>query len=182
MTDPGRGMAVRQMVLQAQNNEWANARLLSACMHLTEAELVAERPSFFKTILATLNHIVTVDWYYIDALREGGRAAEIRELYRDGAPNPFTSLMALNDAQSKSDKELVTFCEGLVERDLSRQVDTLREGGVIWKESIGDLLLHLFQHQTHHRGQVHDMLSATSVAPPQLDEFFLAMDRSTRTG
>ena len=34
------------------------------------------------------------------------------------------------------------------------------------------LLMHLFQHQIHHRGQAHAMLSATSVAPPQLDEFF----------
>jgi uncharacterized damage-inducible protein DinB len=36
------------------------------------------------------------------------------------------------------------------------------------------ILLHLFQHQIHHRGQVHAMLSATSVRPPQLDEFFPA--------
>jgi len=42
------------------------------------------------------------------------------------------------------------------------------------------VLAHLFTHQIHHRGQVHDMLSATSVAPPQLDEFFLRSDRALR--
>ena len=47
-------------------------------------------------------------------------------------------------------------------------------------ETIGDLLAHLFQHQIHHRGQVHAMLSGTSVAPPQLDEYFLAFDADRR--
>ena len=45
------------------------------------------------------------------------------------------------------------------------------------KETIGNTLLHLFQHQIHHRGQAHAMLAGTSVAPPQLDEFFLEFDR-----
>jgi uncharacterized damage-inducible protein DinB len=43
-----------------------------------------------------------------------------------------------------------------------------------------DLLSHLFQHQTHHRGQVHGMLSATGVAPPQLDEFIVGDDAPAR--
>ncbi len=172
--------AVRLMVKQAQNNRWSNIRLLTACAGLPSGELVMRRPSFFGSILAALNHILIVDWYYIDAMREGGRAAEIRENYRDGAPDPFSEIAALAAAQDRSDLDLIGFCEGLEENDLSRHVDTLREAGVIWKETLGDLLLHLFQHQIHHRGQVHDMLSATAVAPPQLDEFYLAMDRAAR--
>ena len=43
-----------------------------------------------------------------------------------------------------------------------------------------DVLLHLFLHQTHHRGQVHAMLSGSSVAPPQLDEFVLTGDSRFR--
>ncbi|RVU34691.1 damage-inducible protein DinB [Hwanghaeella grinnelliae] len=173
-------IAVRQMVLQARNNRWANNRLLSSCGELPESELTKQRLSFFGTILAALNHILVVDWYYIDAMREAGKAAEIRDKFRDGAPDPFADMAALIVAQAQSDADLIAFCEELSETDLSRQVDTLREGGVIWRESIGDLLLHLFQHQIHHRGQVHDMLSATPVAPPQLDEFYLAMDRAGR--
>lgn len=172
--------AVRQMALQAANNRWANQRLLAACGTLSAKELTRTRPSFFGTILAALNHILIVDWYYIDAMREAGRAAEIRENYRDGAPDPFADIAELIKAQDESDRVLLHFCDGLNEADLSRQVDTLREEGVIWKETIGDLLLHLFQHQIHHRGQVHDMLSATQVEPPQLDEFYLAMDRAAR--
>lgn len=173
-------VAIKLMVLQAENNRWANQRLLAACSKLSPSELVKQRPSFFGTALAALNHILVVDWYYIDALTEGGRAMEIREKYRDDVPDPFADIAGLAAAQDKSDLTLIKFCEQLGERDLARQVDTLREGGVVWKETIGDLLLHLFQHQIHHRGQVHDMLSATPIAPPQLDEFYLAMDRAAR--
>ena len=44
------------------------------------------------------------------------------------------------------------------------------------------LLAHLFQHQIHHRGQVHAMLAGTTVAPPQLDEFFCANEAHLRAG
>ena len=44
-------------------------------------------------------------------------------------------------------------------------------------ERLDLLLLHLFQHQIHHRGQVHAMLSGSSVAPPQLDDFYLRFGR-----
>ena len=54
-----------------------------------------------------------------------------------------------------------------------------REEDGIFHERIGDILAHLFQHQIHHRGQAHAMLSGTSVAPPQLDEFFLEYERAT---
>jgi uncharacterized damage-inducible protein DinB len=55
-------------------------------------------------------------------------------------------------------------------------VPTDRGDEGIIPERIGDLLAHLFVHDIHHRGQVHAMLSGTSVKPPQLDEFFLDYD------
>ena len=46
--------------------------------------------------------------------------------------------------------------------------------------SVASILEHLFQHQIHHRGQAHAMLSSTPVKPPQLDEFFLAGEEPLR--
>src|SRR5215813_2327254 len=60
----------------ACNNAWSNLRLLTACGKLSQADFVAPRTSFFPSIKATLNHILTVDWYYIDALERGLRGAE----------------------------------------------------------------------------------------------------------
>ena len=53
---------------EAYNSAWANHRLLRACCELTAEEFAAKRTSFFPTIKATLNHILTVDWYYLETL------------------------------------------------------------------------------------------------------------------
>ena len=57
----------------ACNNAWANHRLLDACSRLSQADFIAPRTSFFPSIKATLNHILTVDWYYVDALERAFR-------------------------------------------------------------------------------------------------------------
>ena len=88
---------------------------------------------------------------------------------------------ALFAAQVAADRRLDRLsATRLSEADLDRRVITdRREDGKI-PEQIGDLLAHLFIHDIHHRGQVHAMLSGTSVEPPQLDEFFLDYDLKLR--
>jgi len=61
----------------AYNNAWANHRLLAACAGLTQAEFEAPRTGFFPSIQATLNHILIIDRFYVDAL-EGARSARPR--------------------------------------------------------------------------------------------------------
>ena len=56
----------------ARNNAWSNDRLYAACRTLSPAAFAAERVSFFPSLVETLNHILTVDWYYLDALEDGG--------------------------------------------------------------------------------------------------------------
>lgn len=168
-------MSLRTFRKLAQNNRLANHRLLEACKHLAPGEFEAPRTSFFPSIKATLNHIVTVDWFYVDAL-EGGtlgpRAWEVEE--------PFGDILALADAQRLVDERLLAFVGGLDGKRLARPTHMHRSSG-IQTDRTDDVLLHLFLHQTHHRGQVHAMLSGTSVPPPQLDEFVMAGDARFRT-
>ncbi|MBC3362873.1 DinB family protein [Pseudomonas sp. SWRI154] len=157
---------------QALNNRWANHRLLGACAQLNTAEYEAYRTSFFPSIQATLCHILEVDRYYLTAL-EGDV---------DGQKHDFFETLTfaeLKAQQERTDHRLVAFCEALRETDLPRAIDLVRADGEV-RERIDRLLLHLFEHQIHHRGQVHTMLSATHVDPPQLDEFFLDCDRRFR--
>jgi uncharacterized damage-inducible protein DinB len=157
---------------QALNNRWANHRLLGACAQLSEADYAAPRTGFFPSIQATLCHILEVDRYYLTAL-EGDRDGQIKDFSETLA---FAHLM---HNQTQTDQQLVAFCEALREQDLVRSVDLVRVDGVV-RERIDRLLLHLFEHQIHHRGQVHSMLSGTGIKPPQLDEFFLDCDRTFR--
>ncbi|MDX1382852.1 MAG: DinB family protein, partial [Thermoanaerobaculia bacterium] len=85
----------------------------------------------------------------------------------------------LDREQRDVDRRLIAVCEKLDDGDLEREVELIRDQRV-QREPAGRTLLHLFQHQIHHRGQVHAMLAGTSVAPPQLDEFFLGDERELR--
>jgi uncharacterized damage-inducible protein DinB len=163
----------------ARNNAWANYRLLEACAKLGEAEYRAQRVSFFPSIELTLNHILAVDWYYLDALDNGGR--QWRELYalREVPCETFT---LLRREQEAADRRLIGFCDQLAEERLDHTVILHRPGDKRYAERIQDVLAHLLQHDIHHRGQVHAMLAGTAVAPPQLDEFFLAQDAALRAG
>jgi uncharacterized damage-inducible protein DinB len=160
----------REMAL---NNAWSNQRLLAACARLSDADFAAERVSFFPSLKATLNHILIVDWYYIDALEAAGRGYAI---FDDELPYASPSMLA--EAQRASDRRLIDFCNRLAESDLARGVKLDRAARGIKQETVGSVLPHLFVHQIHHRGQAHAMLSGTAVKPPQLDEFFLLEDRA----
>ena len=152
--------------LLARNDAWASDRLLAACEGLTAQEWTAERTGFFPSIEATLRHLHAVELFYLDAIEEGGLGRSVRD------PAPYPDAAALRAEQAEAGRR---FIEASRTRDLSRIVDVVREDRMT-RERVCDLVLHLAQHQIHHRGQVHAMLSGTSVAPPQLDEFLLAMD------
>ncbi|PBB28275.1 damage-inducible protein DinB [Mesorhizobium sp. WSM4312] len=159
----------------AGNNLWSNDRLYRAVLALKPGEFEAERTSFFPSIKATLNHILAVDYLYLDFLEEGGVGAAAHDDFA-----PFDEPQPLFAAQVAADRRLIAFCDGLSEADLDRRVVTdRREDGMI-PERIGDILAHVFLHDIHHRGQVHAMLSGTSVVPPQLDEFLLDYDLKLR--
>jgi uncharacterized damage-inducible protein DinB len=159
----------------AGNNLWSNDRLYRAVLQLKPSEFEAERTSFFPSIKATLNHILAVDHLYLDFLEEGGVGAAAYDDYV-----PFDEPLTLFVAQVAADRRLIAFCDSLSTDDLDRRVVTdRREDGMIPKR-IGDILAHVFLHDIHHRGQVHAMLSGTSVAPPQLDEFLLDYDAKLR--
>ena len=158
----------------ARNNRWANHRLHKACAALGAGEFTATRTGFFPSIAATLNHIHAIDLYYLDALEQGGLG---RAAWRDYSD--LDEAMDLAAAQARTDQRLIGFCDRLDGDGCGRRVPMDREEDGVFHERTGDILAHLFQHQIHHRGQAHAMLSGTSVAPPQLDEFFLDYDRAS---
>jgi uncharacterized damage-inducible protein DinB len=160
----------------AWNNAWANHRLHAACAGLDDAAYRAGRTSFFPSIALTLNHIRLIDLFYIDAL-EGGTLGHAAFAEHD-APPPFAEVRA---AQALLDRRLIAYCDRLDAEGLAREIRVHRPDHV-QVEPADRLLLHLFQHDVHHRGQVHAMLAGTGVAPPQLDEFFSAADLPLRAG
>lgn len=174
-------MLAHHFVTEAYNNAWANHRLLRACCELTPEEFAARRTSFFPSIQATLNHILTVDWFYLEMLERshaGLPPHENPERHFD-PEEPFDDCVALSAAQHDSDRRLIAYCESLGDDDMDSVVMVPRRSGVL-RDRVRRILAHLFQHQIHHRGQAHAMLAGTRVKPPQLDEFFCTGEAQLR--
>jgi uncharacterized damage-inducible protein DinB len=159
----------------ARNNAWSNHRLLGACAQLSDADFAATRTSFFPSLRETLNHILVVDLYYLDALEEGGQGQGVLDRWR-----PHAAIGPLAAEQRATDRRLIAFCDALDDDDLQRIVTIDRGDEGADRETIADTLSHLFVHQIHHRGQAHAMLAGTPVPPPQLDEYFLVYDAERR--
>ena len=171
----------RHLLTQAFNNAWANHRLLGACAQLSQAEFEATRTSFFPSIKATLNHILTVDWYYLEIFQRS-----LAGLPPHGSPGrffdpeePFASCAELSREQHLADRRLIALCESLTDARMDDVILMPNRKGPL-RDRVRRILAHLFQHDTHHRGQVHAMLSGTGVKPPQLDEFFCTSEAPLR--
>ena len=158
----------------ARNNLWSNHRLHKACAQLTPEDYYRDRGAFFRTIHGTLNHILLVDRYYVAAI--AGEHAESDRLDRE----LYSDLPSLSAAQAVADRQLVALCEALTPERLEVAARWANSDGDACGDPIHVVLAHLFVHQIHHRGQVHNMLSGTGVKPPQLDEYFLTHDAPLR--
>jgi uncharacterized damage-inducible protein DinB len=160
--------------IQAHANRLSNHRLHTAMAPLSRADFHARRTGFFPSLAETLNHILMVDLYYVGALHG---EPDLRALI-DGFV-PSDELGALAARQAASDARLVAWCDAADAAALERLVEMPRDTHV-QRDRAGHVLAHLFNHQTHHRGQAHAMLSGSAIAPPQLDEFMMPSEAHLR--
>lgn len=161
--------------IQAHANRLANARLHASMRTLTAAEFNAERTGFFPSLAQTLNHVLAVDLYYIGALHgDAGLGAAYHGFVA------ARSIAELAPRQAASDERLIAWCAQLDAAGCERIIAMERRDH-FQHERAAHVLAHLFMHQTHHRGQVHAMLSGTRVEPPQLDEFLMPSEAHLRS-
>lgn len=166
--------AVELLRVQARANRLANRRLHEAVMALPDADFDAPRTGFFPSLAATLNHILEVDGYYLGAL---AGEADLHTHWDRFVPAAGAAALAAR--QAASDERLIALVDALDEAGAERIVAMPRRDRV-QRDRAAFVLLHLFMHQHHHRGQVHAMLSSTPLAPPQLDEFLMPSDAPLR--
>lgn len=148
----------------ARYNAAANRRLYAACTTLDEAALRRDRGAFFGSIWGTLNHMMVVDRLWLT--RFAGDDAPSIGL--DAAP--FSDFDALATGRLLLDAQIERFVATLTPAFLAGSIGYLSVQGGRVEDPAAVLLLHFFNHQTHHRGQVHSLLSqAGLINPPVLD-------------
>jgi len=154
---------VRNFRMLARYNALANRRLYEACAHLPDAERKRRRPAFFGSIHGTLNHLMVGDriWLARFAGEEASSTNLDAILYEDFGE--------LREAREEEDSRIEAFAAGLDERFLKGTIRYVNNDGRTLEDPVELLVAHFFNHQTHHRGQVHDMLTQTEVPPPVLD-------------
>lgn len=159
---------------QVRANRLANHRLHGAMARLSHEDFHAPRTGFFPSLAATLNHILAVDIYYLAALH---READMEAQWADFVPCGTVAELAVR--QAREDERFIALVDSHVPAQLDEVVE-LDRGKHVQRELRGHVIAHLLNHQVHHRGQAHAMLSGTSVKPPQLDEFLMPSEALLR--
>jgi uncharacterized damage-inducible protein DinB len=157
----------------ARYNRWANRRLYGAIGELPPAEIAAPRTGFFPSLLKTLNHLIVTDRIWLSRLT-ATPDPEAKALDQIIAAD-FADLSAQRAAL---DARIIGFVADLPPARLGEILVYKTMAGAPYETPVDMVLAHMFNHQTHHRGQAHGMLSGTTVAPPSLDMIVFLREES----
>jgi len=150
--------------LMASYNEWMNARVYEAAARLSPQELAADRGAFFKSVLGTLNHLVVADtrWLKRFATHPAHYATldPVRQLATPAALDQilFDDIGALTDHRRMLDGVIERWAADVKEADLAHLLEYKNMKGVPGHRRFESLVMHFFNHQTHHRGQATTLL------------------------
>jgi uncharacterized damage-inducible protein DinB len=147
----------------ARYNRLANERLYAQCALLDDGEYRRERKGSFGSIHKLLNHMLLGDQIWMARFSGGGRTTPPLNTIL------FETFDGLREARAFQDSAIETFFTTADRAFLERPLQYTNSRGVDYLEAAPRAVLHFFNHQTHHRGQVHVMLSQTEVGPPSLD-------------
>lgn len=160
-------------VMMARYNAWQNKQLAGYLNAFDSAELMLDRGAFFGSIQRTINHLVWGDQIWMSRF-DGGAAPTGTA---PGGLEMFATLTDWSAARTALDDRIETWANGL--NDVELQQDMSWYSGIMEQEvskPIAMLIVGMFNHQTHHRGQVHAMLTATGSDAPVTDLFFMPDD------
>jgi uncharacterized damage-inducible protein DinB len=145
----------------ARYNRWANLRLYNMAAALPDELLRRSVGIYFKSLLGTLNHLLTADRIWMSRLEGKGDHPDRLDalLYEELPP--------LRAARESEDQRIVHFVEGLDEADFEKPWSYRTLNGTPEQQPLRDILAHLFNHQTHHRGQAHAALTLLGISEPK---------------
>ena len=147
----------------ARYNRSANARLYELIGQLNEAEYRKPRQVSFGSIHALLNHMLLGDQIWMSRFAGGGKTTPPLN------SELFATFAELHSARLAMDAQIEGFFEKADDDFLRRPLRYTNSQGKEYTESAPLAVMHFFNHQTHHRGQMHVMLSQTEIKPPSLD-------------
>src|SRR5690606_1521823 len=149
-------MTPETATLMADYNRWMNQRMYEAAGRLAESEVTRARGAFFGSILQTLNHIAVADTIWLHRIAQGTDESGLRtEVARFALPTSLRqeiagSLAGLRDYRGELDELIVQWSRTLTPGRLEASLVYRNMAGQAFSRKLGHLVLHFFNHQTHH--------------------------------
>lgn len=169
----------------AEYNEWMNAKLYEAAMTLSDEALTVNRKAFFGSIIGTLNHLVVGDTVWLKRFATHPANHSALEFVKE-LPMPisldqllFTDIRSLSAHRKELDKTINDWAHSISEEDLDYVMAYSNMKGIAANKNYFSLVMHFFNHQTHHRGQVTTLLSQADVDVGITDLLAIVPNEST---
>ena len=151
----------------AAYNAWANRRLYDAAAAVSDADRRSDQGAFFGSLFNTLSHILVADVLWM---------ARFRQVAPPGwalTHTPHDSFEDLRAAREAQDVDIIAYTSALTEAEIEADIHyTTVTGPKDVTQKRGPALAHFFNHQTHHRGQCHMILTRLTGDAPPLDLLF----------
>lgn len=159
--------------MMAEYNAWANARLYEMARRLPDDQYRKDVGAFFRSLHGTLNHILTADLIWMRRLTGTGvHPDKLNAIVFDDLPT-------LSAARVREDQRIIEFVADLSDSRLEEALEYRTLNGTPAKQPRREILAHLFNHQTHHRGQAHAVLTLLGIAEPDpLDLLIMQRERA----
>jgi len=150
----------------ARYNLWQNKSLVSAADGLNQVERWQDRGAFFRSIAETFNHLYWDDALWL-ARFSGNERPE--DTLKPSLHEP-SDWQTFKQLRSQRDSEIKIWAEALTDQNLEQTIAWYPAGGSTRIEKPGSLCMaNLFNHQPHHRGQIHSMLTSAGRSPEATD-------------
>jgi len=172
----------QDIILFAEYNASMNRKLYDAAAILAPEEISADRGAYFGSILGTLNHLVAGDSIWLTRFAQHpARFVALDQLRDIPAPASLTqsfgdTLSALRQQRVRLDITISALAREVRQPDLDYLLTYRNTRGTAFQRHFGSLLLHLFNHQTHHRGQATTLLTQLGVDIGVTDLLMLVPD------
>ena len=158
-----------QLSLMADYNQLMNQRIIKASSQLSEKDLLEDKGAFFKSVFHTLNHIMIGDILWLKRFTLHPAKFEcllpLNDMDKPEALDEllFDNLADFQKQRSDLDQLIIEWCEELMPEDLDSVLHYKNFKGETHNKRLGGLILHVFLHQIHHRGQVTTLLSQQGI-------------------
>jgi uncharacterized damage-inducible protein DinB len=158
--------------MMADYNAWANGRLYRMASRLPDEQYRRDVGAYFKSLHGTLNHIMCADLIWMRRLTGAGEhPTKLDAIVFDDFPS-------LSAARQQEDQRIIAYVESLSDEQMEETWAYRTLNGAPQKQLRREILAHLFNHQTHHRGQAHAILTLLGVREPDgLDLLLMQWER-----